>query len=317
MNVYLTFDVEIWCGGWGNLDSAFPASFERYVYGRSPDGDYALPKTLEILNRYGLKGVFFVEPLFAGRFGAEHLRTIVSLIRSAGQEVQLHIHPEWTDEIRPPIIGNVSEKRQHLTYYTHDEQTSLIAFAKALLEGVDSGPISAFRAGSFAANRDTFLALAQCGILYDSSLNRCYSVSGPDLRKVHEFISVFNIGPVTSFPVAVFSDGLARDRPAQVGACSTSEMQDALLDAYKIGFTDFVVVSHNFEMLRPGSSIPDWIVVRRFNSLCRFLSEHGKELPVCSFGVRPAPTVQSCVLPSARFSSTIFRHVEQFSRRLR
>ena len=47
MNIYLTFDVEIWCGGWDDLDSRFPSSFQRYVYGRSRKGDYALPKTLE------------------------------------------------------------------------------------------------------------------------------------------------------------------------------------------------------------------------------------------------------------------------------
>ncbi len=57
MNVYLTFDVEIWCDGWKDLDARFPAQFERYVYGRSPEGDYALPKTLEILDCDGLEQV--------------------------------------------------------------------------------------------------------------------------------------------------------------------------------------------------------------------------------------------------------------------
>jgi hypothetical protein len=56
MNVYLSFDIEVWCGSWDDLDGRFPASFERYVYGRSPKGDYALPKTLEILAKNGLKG---------------------------------------------------------------------------------------------------------------------------------------------------------------------------------------------------------------------------------------------------------------------
>lgn len=85
MNVFLTFDIEVWCNGWDDLDGSFPGSFERYVYGHSADGDYALPQTLAILNKHGLKGVFFVEPLFATRFGAEHLATIVRLIRGAGK----------------------------------------------------------------------------------------------------------------------------------------------------------------------------------------------------------------------------------------
>lgn len=60
MNVYLTFDIEVWCNGWDNLDSVFPGNFERYVFGSSQHGSYALPKTLEILNRHGLKGVFLL-----------------------------------------------------------------------------------------------------------------------------------------------------------------------------------------------------------------------------------------------------------------
>ena len=38
MNVYLTFDVEVWCNDWTQLDARFPASFDRYVYGRSARG---------------------------------------------------------------------------------------------------------------------------------------------------------------------------------------------------------------------------------------------------------------------------------------
>jgi len=73
MQVHLTFDIEVWCNGWQQLDQRFPAAFERYCYGRSAQGDYALPKTLEILQRHGLTGVFFVEPLFSARFGASYL----------------------------------------------------------------------------------------------------------------------------------------------------------------------------------------------------------------------------------------------------
>jgi hypothetical protein len=103
MNIFLTFDVEVWCHGWSDLDRDFPGSFERYIYGRSPHGEYALPQTLAILNQHQLKGVFFVEPLFASRFGTEHLEIIVRLIREAGHEIQLHLHPEWTDEATIPI----------------------------------------------------------------------------------------------------------------------------------------------------------------------------------------------------------------------
>ena len=77
MNVLLTFDVEVWCDGWSDLDRNFKHLFPRYVYGRSRRGAFALPKTLEILDAHGLRATFFVEPLFAYRFGIEPLAEIV------------------------------------------------------------------------------------------------------------------------------------------------------------------------------------------------------------------------------------------------
>ncbi|MEO8248204.1 MAG: hypothetical protein ABI589_02445 [Burkholderiales bacterium] len=319
MNVHLSFDTEVWCNGWDRLDAAFPASFERYVYGQSAAGQYALPKTLEILNRHHLKGVFFVEPLFSARFGAEHLARIVGLLRDAGQDVQLHLHPEWTDEITPPILENSRVKRQHLIYYTQDEQAALIGRGRELLEAAGSGEISAFRSGSFAVNRDTFEALARNGIRLDSSINRCHAVSAADLSRERLLDTPFTVAGVRSFPVAVFRDGLGRDRPAQVGACSFSEMRDALRTAHEAGISDFVIVSHNFELLKPGSSEPDAIVVRRFERLCAHLAEHRAEWLVTGYraladdwGARElAPDAG----PRARPLSTLKRYAGQLARR--
>jgi peptidoglycan/xylan/chitin deacetylase (PgdA/CDA1 family) len=316
MNVHLSFDVEIWCDGWDHLDQAFPACYERYVFGRSGEGEYALPKTLEILNQHGLHGVFFVEALFAARFGIVYLKRIVDLIQGAGHTVQLHLHPEWTDEILPPIVGDVSRKRQHMTYYTLDEQTLLIRKGLDLLGAAGSRPVTAFRAGSFAANADTLEALSRNGIFIDSSLNRCFAVSGPDLRKRHGFDVPFDAGAVRTFPVSVFTDGLGRDRPAQIGACSFEEMRDALDGACDHGHQDFVIVSHCFELLRPGTTLPDRIVVGRFEQLCGFLASERARMPTTPY---PEPAVWTPLLcttadqwqPRVSLLATVRRYVEQ------
>lgn len=316
MNVYLTFDIEVWCNGWDDLDRAFPASFERYVYGHSAQGDYALPKTLELLNQHGLRGVFFVEPLFAARFGQQHLDTIVGLIRAAGQDVQLHLHPEWSDEALQPLIPDCATKRQHLSYYTLEEQTTLIACGKQMLEAAGSGPITAFRSGSFAANLDTFTALRRNQLFIDSSLNRCHAVSAPDVLRGHAQDSVFEVDAVTTYPVTIFQDGFGKDRPAQVGACSFAEMRDALVSAQEAGIQHFVVVSHNFEMLKPGVAQPDWIVVKRFAQLCEFLRSHQERFTVRSFTAAQRGPADSTAQPRAGWLSTSRRYVEQAVRRL-
>lgn len=315
MNVYLSFDVEMWANGWDNLDAKFESAFARYYIGRSAAGDYALPKTLEILNQHDLRGVFFVEPLFSARFGSKHLDTVTGMIAAARQDIQLHIHPEWTDEIRPPLIDDVSRKRDHLTYFSLAEQTALIGEAKRLLEVSTERPVTAFRAGSYAANRDTFRALRANGIAIDSSLNAVYDLSAGSLPDMGGCDSVRQIDGISSYRITVFRDGLGRLRPANVGACSFAEMRQVLLDAHRRGLRHFVIVSHNFEMLKPGSSERDQLVVTRFEKLCRFLADHPDLFKVGSYSTTSEPQAEES-RPSALWAATAWRYLEQAARRV-
>jgi hypothetical protein len=216
------------------------------------------------------------------------------LIDNADQEVQLHLHPEWSDEITPPVISNISQKRPYLNYYSLSEQIALILHSKDLLETALGKPVTAFRAGSYAINEDTFYALAHNGISVDSSINRCYAISAPELVRQRCSSMPFSVNSVLTYPVTVFRDGFGRLRPAQLGACSFREMRQALESAYIAGCSDFVIVSHNFEMLKPGQSDPDFVVVRRFEQLCRFLSDNSVQFPVVSFDAArtdPLPTI--------------------------
>lgn len=318
MNVVLSFDIEVWCNGWERLDETFPRHFERYVYGRSRHGEFALPATLEILRRHGLTGVFFVEPLFSARFGAAYLRQIVSMIAADGHEVQLHIHPEWIDEIEPPVIPDNAVKRQHLSHYDLDEQTAIIARGKQLLLDAGARPATAFRAGNYAANRDSFEALRRNGIFVDSSMNACFEISGADLREDYPMAAPFTVAGVTSRPVAVFRDGFGRLRPAQVAACGFEELRDAIEAARRAGAIDFVIVSHNFELLKPGSSEPDWVVVRRFDRLCEHLAASRDVLTIGGYAAdAPQPAATRAIgTPVVGLLPTVKRHVEQLRRRL-
>ena len=317
MKVHLTFDIEVWCNGWLHLDRDFPAAFDRYVYGRSKHGAYALPETLAILQRHGLRGVFFVEPLFAARFGEEFLGRIVRMIEDAGQDVQLHLHPEWTNEISPPPIADASRKRQHLCHYTRAEQTELIAFGLHMLRRHAHSPVFAFRAGSYAANLDTYHALAANGLCVDSSLNSAFEISGADIPERQHTGSAFRVGAVQVVPVTVFRDGLQKLRPAQVGACGLQEMKQTLQHAQALGRERFVFVSHNFELLKPGKSEPDMIVVRRFEGLCRHLAERPERYHVCDFDIDDTSTsAPARALPQATRWATLGRLGAQALRRL-
>ena len=159
MDVHLTFDIEVWCGGgWKNLDEKFPAAFRRYVYGPLPKETGALPLNLQILREHGLEAIFFVEPLFSLRFGLAPLQEIVHLLHENGQEVQLHLHPEWADELAVPLVPK-RKKTAHLHAFGLDDQRTLIAAAASRLEEAGAERPSAFRAGNFSMNGDTLTAL--------------------------------------------------------------------------------------------------------------------------------------------------------------
>lgn len=171
LNVFITVDVEIWCADQESLDESFPDAFRRYVYGPTPAGDFGLPYTLRLLSDHGLAGVFFVEPLFSCRFGAEPLQEVVGLIREAGQEIQLHLHTEWVRDSKIPLLPDESKDGQHLFQFSSDEQRTLITKGHALLRDAGGGIANAFRAGSFGFNIATLDALNDLGFAFDSSYN--------------------------------------------------------------------------------------------------------------------------------------------------
>lgn len=74
LNVFLTVDVELWPDSWDLSPRRFSEYFRRYIHGSTATGDYGLPFQLRLLAEHDLKGVFFVESLFACEFGIESLR---------------------------------------------------------------------------------------------------------------------------------------------------------------------------------------------------------------------------------------------------
>jgi len=88
--VFLTVDTALsWRHHADGLDLAT-------IVARSLDpAGVGIPWQLDQMARYGLKGVFFVDPMPALAFGLDPIRHVVDAILDAGQEVQLQLHPVW------------------------------------------------------------------------------------------------------------------------------------------------------------------------------------------------------------------------------
>lgn len=317
VKVFFTVDVEVWCGGWQDLDAKFPDAFERYVYGPTTQGRYGLPRTLERLSHHGLKGVFFTEPLFSCRFGLGPLAEIVGLVTEAGQEVQLHLHTEWSDEVNPPLVAGLQGKRQHLWMFDRAEQATLIQLGADLLRAAGAPALDAFRAGSFGLSADTWRVLAQLGIPFDSSFNGSMSAARPDLKVFGSMHQPRLVEGVWSYPMSLFRDGRGHLRHVQLGACSFRELEWLLWRAAEEEWESVVILSHNFELMNQAKTAPDPIVDRRFERLCRFLAANRDAFETVGFrNLAPPAAMRDVDVPRSNLPRTVHRVVEQAVRRI-
>lgn len=317
LDVFITVDVEVWCDGWKNIDEKFSKSFQKYIYGPTKKGNYGLPYQISTLTNYGHTGVFFVEPLFSTRFGIEPLAEIAELLTDGLQEVQLHLHTEWVDESNKPIFEAVSSKRQHMRYFSLEEQTHLVKLGIDLLNRAGISGINAFRAGSFALNADTLSALAANRIAFDSSYNA--SMFGPDSGVMPgiTLVEPVKFQGVHEYPMTVFNDGTKTLRHAQLTACSFREIEGLLWQALEADRSSFVILSHGFELLNPAMNGPDEVVVNRFNKLCSFLDRNRDSFRVRGFHdlIPPVTKLEQPPPLSSPLWMTSLRMVEQAYRK--
>src|SRR5260370_41168688 len=128
---------------------------------------------------------------------------------------------------------------------------------------------------------------------------------------------------VCEFRVSFFSDGPWHYRHGQLCACSASELENALLQAWRHKWYSFVIVSHGFEMIKNRKHTakrhsPDRIVIQRFEKLCRFLDDNRDKFETSFFSeIDPTSisTLGSFDIIRSRWHRTAWRWVEQIARR--
>ena len=93
--VCLTVDTEFSIGGAFARPMKLRPIGEPHAYCPAEGKEHGLPFILRYLARFGFPATFFVETLSTAYFGDDPLRRIGDDILSAGQDLQLHLHPNW------------------------------------------------------------------------------------------------------------------------------------------------------------------------------------------------------------------------------
>lgn len=272
--VLITIDTELlWQPD--RLRLGWEASFARSCEPAS----VGLAYQLDMLARHGLKACFFIDPMPASLFGLDPIRRMVEPILAAGQEVQLHLHPQWSGARSDGTTDTVFE----LNDLDEPRQRDMIARARDLLMAAGAPAPVAFRAGSYAANDATLRALAALGIRYDSSHNGSNHPWPSALSLPVNQIAPLRHEGVIEIPVTHIEEGEGL-RHLQICAVSSSELQAALLHAERAGHAVVTIVSHSFELASRNGHRANAVHVRRFEALCAFLAEHRETLPTAFFG---------------------------------
>ncbi|ANI77912.1 MULTISPECIES: polysaccharide deacetylase family protein [Sphingobium] len=241
---------------------------------------YGIGWQMDELERHGLRGVFFLDPMPALVHGTEFLKPIVAAIARRGHEVQLHIHSEWLRWASGSPLGG--RQGRNIGDFALDDQVTLLTLGQRLLEQGGAPAVTAFRAGNFGANDDTLRALARVGINWDSSVNPAYRRYGCRISGAGDQIGPSHRFAVSELPVSGIIDRPGGFRPAQICAMSAGEMRMGLRHAVQERHPAFVVVTHSFEMLSRDRQRPNHAVMRRFTALCRQAAEIAN-LRVCGF----------------------------------
>ena len=323
LQVLITVDTEFWPDPADLSEAGLARSIGRDIYGETASGDFGIGRQMDVLDAHGLKGVFLVEALCSQVVGLEPLRKMVELIQSRGHDVQLHIHPEWLAWMPEPLLAE--RRGQNLKEFSLSEQILLLQSGLEALRQAGAKDVCAFRAGNYGADFATLRALEHLGIRFDTSYNFCYLDAECGLRLPRPMTQPGPLEGVCEVPITFFSDYPGHHRHVQLRACSFREMRGALLEAHRLAWPTFVIVSHSFELLKsakPGRAPrPDPIVMGRFERLCRFLAENPGKFRTSGFADLDQGSIERSDVPSGQelkgsIVATLLRYVEQSARRV-
>jgi Predicted xylanase/chitin deacetylase len=286
------------------------ANFESSILGRCRDGDFGIHFQMDMLDRFGLKGVFFVDPMPALVLGPKIVEAIVQPIVRRGHEVQLHIHTEWLRFARLNPVGRMTGR--NIGDFPLAAQKRLIGLASDMLTRSGAPRPIAFRAGNFGANDDTLRALAALGFQYDSSFNAAWVGQGCAITLDPDNLGMRFHHGVCEVPVSGLLEDAERFRPAQLCAMSEEEMRDALDHVAARGAIQFSAFSHSFELLSRDRAVPNRLAIARMEALCRAVAEDARVTSGGFSGLPlPPPEPGRIHVAKPRMLRTVRRRIEQ------
>ncbi|WP_279127817.1 methyltransferase domain-containing protein [Helicobacter winghamensis] len=191
-------------------------------------------KIMDILEKYSLKGIFFINVYEHKNFNSV-IEKIIKDIDNRGHEIALHHHPNPS-----------SPWNKNITEYPLEEQIRILKYGKNFIEKLINKPIVSFRGGGYMVNHNTFAALESCGFKYDSSAFSLSSqqITYKSINKITQYNNLIEIPVTTNFICGYLTK---IDINAQAKAL---DMLDMLQTHRYYGLNHIVIMLHSFSFIK-------------------------------------------------------------------
>lgn len=145
---------------------------KRLIWGRHDKGTAGIREMCLIGNEFNAKHVFFVD--LCGAFPyLEEMCEVVRWLDQAGQDVQLHTHPEYLPK-EFWVERGLASRPEYMNQYSDESRAEfVITHFAGLISAVTGKEICAHRAGSFRWNADSIRALKAAGIPLSFNNSMC------------------------------------------------------------------------------------------------------------------------------------------------
>lgn len=262
MKVMVTVDVESYTHG----------DPDKQIWGKQPDGEHGIRRIMDILDKHGLKGTFYLNVYEAAKHGEPRIAEVARAIHQRGHDLQLHTHPA-------PMFGFGNMQDADFSH-----QVEILMRGKDLIRKWTGKTVVAHRAGAFAANLDTIRATRASGLTIDSSFSPALSYTmlsrqlpASNLPKI--------VDGILELPVSYYTQpslgGWHSLRILDIEASSLDEFKSVVRQFRDEGAPFVNILMHSFSFVRFGPTNPE--MERRFDLLLEFLTkEPGLEVVTVS-----------------------------------
>lgn len=260
MDILVTVDVE------ASSYTGKPLPYSKMVDGEI-DGEYfGVSAIMDICEKFGAKGTFFVDVFEYANVGRQRLKDTCRDIKRRGHSVELHTHPSriWD--------------RMCMKDYSLQEQIEIIRKGKDLLHEWTGEPPVAHRAGSFGANADTMAALKESGFRVDSSSFFSYKhcrLNLPTINQVSEYGGILQVPPTLFTALRLGPFMIIRN--LDIDTCTFSELKHVIDKGRKKGLKAATILLHSFSFIRRNADStefsPDRADRDRFVRVMKYLAD--------------------------------------------